>query len=37
MLTLENVAGRLTQASLAIKNDIANFVKKAELDDKLNI
>ena len=34
-LTSENFASRLASANLAIKNDIANFVKKADFDDKL--
>ena len=33
-LTSENIASRLAQTNLAIKNDIANFVKKADFDDK---
>ena len=33
--TSENFASRLASANLAIKNDIANFVKKADFDDKL--
>ena len=34
-LTAENFAARLAQANLAYKNDIANFVKKTDFDDKL--
>ena len=34
-LTSENFAARLTQANLSSKNDIANFVKKTDFDDKL--
>ena len=34
-LTLENTTGRLAQANLASKNDIANFIKKTDFDDKL--
>ena len=30
-----NFIARLTQANLASKTDIANFVKKTEFDDKL--
>ena len=32
--TLENLAARLPQANLARKNDITNFVKKTDFDDK---
>ena len=35
MLTAQNFAARLAQANLASTNDIANFVKKADFDDKL--
>ena len=31
----ENFATRLAQENLASKNDIANFVKKTDFDDKL--
>ena len=31
----ENFAARLAQANLASKNDIADFVKKIDFDDKL--
>ena len=34
-LTSENFGARLVQSNLAIKNDIANFVKKTDFDDKL--
>ena len=34
-LILESFAVRLAQANLASKSDIANFVKKADIDDKL--
>ena len=34
-LTSENFAAGLAQANLASKSDIANFVKKADFDDKL--
>ena len=34
-LTLENFASRLAQARLVSKNDIANFVKKTDFDNKL--
>ena len=34
-LVAENFAVRLAQANLASKNDIANFLKKANFDDKL--
>ena len=34
-LTAENVAARLAQVNLTSKSDIANFVKKADFDDKL--
>ena len=34
-LTAENVAARLAQANLASKNNIANFIKKTDLDNKL--
>ena len=34
-LTAENFAARLAQANLASKNDIANFIKKTDFDDKL--
>ena len=34
-LTAENFAARLAQANLASKSNIANFVKKADFDDKL--
>ena len=34
-LTSENLNARLKQANLASKNDIANFIKKADFDDKL--
>ena len=36
-LTKENFTARLGQANLASKNDIANFVKKKDFDDKLKI
>ena len=35
-LTIENFAARLAQENLATKNDITNFVKKTDFDDKLN-
>ena len=35
MLTLENFASKLGQANLASKNDIANFVRKTDFEDKL--
>ena len=34
-LGLENFAVRVAHANLASKNDIANFVKKTNFDDKL--
>ena len=34
-LTAENFNARLAQANLASKNDIANFVKNTDFDDKL--
>ena len=34
-LTLENFAARLAQANLESKNDIANFVRKTDFDNKL--
>ena len=34
-LTSENFTARLKQANLASKNDIANFVKKTDFDEKL--
>ena len=34
-LTVENFDGRLKQANLASRNDIADFIKKAYLDDEL--
>ena len=34
-LTKENFAERLTQANLGSKNDIVDFVKKTEFDEKL--
>ena len=34
-LTSKIFAPRLAQASLARKNDIANFVKKTDFDDKV--
>ena len=34
-LTSENFASRLAQVNLPGKNDIANFVKETEFDDKL--
>ena len=34
-LTSENFAARLAQANLSSKNDIAKFVKKTDVDDKL--
>ena len=34
-LTADTFAERLAQAKLATKNDIANFVKKTDFDDKL--
>ena len=34
-LTAENFAARLSQSNLASKNDIANFVKKTDFDNKL--
>ena len=33
-LTSENFTARLAQANLISKNDIANFVKKTDFDDK---
>ena len=36
-LTSDNFTARLEQANLASKNDVANFVKKTDFDDKLNI
>ena len=33
--TAENFAARLAQANLASKNDISNFIKKPNFDDKL--
>ena len=34
-LTSENFTSRLAQANLASKNDIVNFVKQTDFDDKL--
>ena len=34
-LTAENITARLAQANLASKNDIDNFVKMTDFDDKL--
>ena len=34
-LTGENYAARLVQANLSSKSDIANFVKRTDLDDKV--
>ena len=34
-LAAENFAARLAQANLASKNNIANFIKKTDLDNKL--
>ena len=34
-LTAENFAARLTKTNLESKNDIPNFVNKADFDDKL--
>ena len=34
-LTSDNFTARLAQANLASKNDIANFVRKADFYDKL--
>ena len=33
-ITAEHFTARLAQANLAIKNDIANFLKKTDFDDK---
>ena len=33
--TSDNFAARLKQANLASKNDITDFVKKTDFDDKL--
>ena len=33
----EHFTARLAQANLASKNDIANFVKKTDFDDKLKM
>ena len=33
-LTAEHFAARLAQSNLASNNDIANFVKKTDFDDK---
>ena len=35
-MTSENFYARLAQVNLAIKSDIADFVKKIDFDDKLN-
>ena len=35
MLTVDNFAARLAQAKLATKADIADFVKEADFDNKL--
>ena len=35
VLTPEHFAAKLAQSNLASKNDIANFVKKTNFDDKL--
>ena len=35
MLTSENFTARLKQIKLVNKNDIANFVKKTDFDEKL--
>ena len=34
-MTPENCAARLAQATLARANDITNFVKKTDFDDRL--
>ena len=34
-LTAENLAARFEQANLECKNDIANYIKKTDFDDKL--
>ena len=34
-LTAENLATKLAQANLPIKNDVANFVNKTNFDDNL--
>ena len=34
-MTLENFTSRIKQTNLATKVDIADFVKKADFDDKL--
>ena len=34
-LTAENFAARLVQGNLGSKNNIANFVKKTDIEDKL--
>ena len=34
-LTAENFTARLAKANLASKNDIGNFVKKTDFDEKL--
>ena len=36
-LVSDNFAAVLAQLNLASKNDIANFVKKTDFDDKLNL
>ena len=36
-LTSDNFATKLTQGNLASSNDTANFIKKADFDDKLKI
>ena len=36
-ITSGNFTARLAQANLASKSDIANFVKKTNLDDKLKV
>ena len=35
MVVAENLTARLAQTNLASKNDVANFVKKTEFEDKL--
>ena len=36
-LAADNVAARLTQANLVSKNDIADFVKEVDFDEKLKL
>ena len=35
MVVAENLTARLAQTNLTSKNDVANFVKKTDFEDKL--